>query len=95
MACAFSWPSALVLMDEPLAGIDPPSRKRILDALFNEYRFGEQTIMMSTHMVHEVGEFIEDVIFVKQGEIALFGNADQLREERGQSLSEMFEVIAM
>jgi ABC-2 type transport system ATP-binding protein len=95
VACAFSWPSALVLMDEPLAGIDPPSRKRILDALFNEYRFGEQTIMMSTHMVHEVGEFIEDVIFVKQGEIALFGNADQLREERGQSLSEMFEVIAM
>lgn len=95
VACAFSWPSSLVLMDEPLAGIDPPSRKKILDALFNEFRFGEQTIMMSTHMVHEVGEFIEDVMFIKEGEIVLTGNADQLREERGQSLSEMFEVIAM
>lgn len=95
VACAFSWPSELVLMDEPLAGIDPPSRKKILDALFNEYRFGEQTILMSTHMVHEVGEFIEDVIFVKEGEIALSGNADELREERDQSLSEMFEVVAM
>ena len=85
----------MVLMDEPLAGIDPPPRKKILEALFHEYRFGEQTIMMSTHMVHEVGEFIEDVIFVKEGEIALSGNADALREERDQSLSEMFEVVAM
>ena len=93
--CSFSWPSDLVLMDEPLAGIDPPSRKRIVEALFNEFRFGEQTILISTHMVHEVGEFIEDVMFMREGEIALFGNADQLREERGESLSEMFEMVAM
>lgn len=95
VVCTFSWPSDLVLMDEPLAGIDPPSRKRIVEALFKEFRFGEQTILISTHMVHEVGEFIEDVMFMKEGEIALSGNADALREERGESLSEMFEVVAM
>ena len=83
MVCAFSWPSDLVLMDEPLSGIDPPSRKRIVEALFSEFRFGEQTILISTHLVHEVGEFIEDVMFMKEGEIALSGNADALREERG------------
>ncbi len=44
VVCGFSWPSDLVLMDEPLAGIDPPSRKRIVEALFNEFRFDEQTI---------------------------------------------------
>jgi ABC-2 type transport system ATP-binding protein len=95
VVCTFSWPSDLVLMDEPLAGIDPPSRKRIVEALFKEFRFGEQTILISTHMVHEVGEFIEDVMFMKEGEIALSGNADALREERGESLSEMFEMVAM
>ena len=95
VVCGFSWPSELVLMDEPLAGIDPPSRKRIVQALFNEFRFGEQTILISTHLVHEVGEFIEDVMFLKEGEIALSGNADALREERGESLSEMFEQVAM
>ena len=95
VVCSFSWPSDLVLMDEPLAGIDPPSRRRIIDALFNEFRFGEQTILISTHMVHEVGEFIEDVMFMREGEIALSGNADALREERGESLSEMFEMVAM
>ena len=95
VVCAFSWPSDLVLMDEPLSGIDPPSRKRIVEALFSEFRFGEQTILISTHLVHEVGEFIEDVMFMKEGEIALSGNADALREERGESLSEMFEMVAM
>jgi len=95
VVCSFSWPSDLVLMDEPLAGIDPPSRRRIVDALFNEFRFGEQTILISTHMVHEVGEFIEDVMFMREGRIVLSGNADALREERGESLSEIFEMVAM
>ena len=92
---AFSWPSSLVLMDEPLGGIDPPSRKKILNALFSEFRFGEQTIMMSTHLVSEVEAFMEDVLYMKDGEIPLSGNADQLREERGKSLSEIFEEVVL
>ena len=91
---AFSWPSEIVLMDEPLGGIDPPSRKRILGTLFSEFRYGEQTILISTHLVSEVEEFIEDVIYLKDGSIVLSGHADQLREERGKSLSELFEEVA-
>ncbi len=91
---AFSWPSQVVLMDEPLGGIDPPSRKRILHALFSEFRYGEQTILISTHLVSEVEEFIEDVIYLKDGRVVLSGNADALRAERGKSLSEIFEEVA-
>ena len=60
-------------MDEPLGGIDPPARKKIINTLFGEFRFGEQTIVMSTHIVDEVEEFVEDVIYLKQGEIVLSG----------------------
>ncbi|MDP6777168.1 MAG: ABC transporter ATP-binding protein [Candidatus Latescibacteria bacterium] len=91
---AFSWPSTLVLMDEPLGGIDPPSRKRILNGLFNEFRVGEQTIILSTHLVSEVEEFVEDVLYLHDGEAVLAGNADQLREERSKSLSDIFEEVA-
>ncbi len=91
---AFSWPAALVLMDEPLGGIDPPARKRIINTLFKEFRFGEQTIIMSTHLVSEVEEFLEDVIFMKQGGIVLSGSADELREEKKTSLIGIFEEIA-
>lgn len=91
---AFSWPSSLVLMDEPLGGFDPPSRKKILSAMFREFRFGEQTILVSTHLVSEIEEFVEGVVYLRDGEIALAGNADQLREDRGKSLSEIFEEVA-
>lgn len=94
VVAAFSWPSRLVLMDEPLGGIDPPSRRRIVAALFDQYRVGEQTVLISTHLVNEVEEVIEEVIFLKNGEIALQGDADQLRQERGMSLQDLFEEVA-
>ena len=94
MVFAFSWPAKLALMDEPLGGIDPPTRKKIINSFFNEYRFGEQTIIISTHIVNEVEEFVEDVIYVKKGEVVLSGQTDRLREEKGKSLVGIFEEIA-
>ena len=94
VVAAFSWPSQVVLMDEPLGGIDPPSRRRILEALVSEFRYGEQIILISTHLVSEVEEFVDEVYYLKRGEIALSGQADALRSGRGQSLSEIFEEVA-
>lgn len=94
MVFAFSWPNRLALMDEPFGSIDPPSRKRILHTMFGEFRSGEQTIIISTHIVNEVEEFIEDVIYLKKGEIVLSGQADRLREEKGKSLEGIFEEVA-
>ena len=92
----FCWDNQLVLMDEPFNGIDPPSRKKILQAVFAEFRHGEnQAIAVSTHLVSEVEEFIDDVVYLHDGEVALKGNAEDLREARSQSLSDLFaEVVA-
>ncbi len=94
IAYAFSWPAQLVLMDEPLGGIDPPTRKKIVKSFFSEFRFDEQTIIISTHIVNEIEELIEDVIYLKKGDIVLSGSADRLREEKGASLEGIFEEIA-
>ena len=94
VVAAFSWPSDLVLMDEPFAGIDPPSRRRILQGLFKEFRFDAQTMLLTTHLVTEIEAFIEDLVFMKAGEIVLSGNMDQVREEQGKSLEEIFETVA-
>ena len=80
-------------MDEPLGGIDPPSRRRIISSLLSEFRVGEQTIMISTHLVDEVEEIIDDVVFLREGVVALEGNADELRSKRGKSLSDLFEEV--
>ena len=92
----FCWSNNLVLMDEPFYGIDPPSRKKILQAVFGEFCYGEQqAIVISTHLVSEGEEFIDDVVYLRDGEIALMGSAEAVREQRSQSLSDIFaDVVA-
>jgi len=91
---AFAWSSQLILMDEPLGGIDQPSRRKMLDVLFNQFRTPEQTILISTHLVDEVEPFLDDLIYIREGEITLAGDAEALRSDRGKSLSEIFEEVA-
>ena len=95
VVAAFSWPSRVIIMDEPFSSIDPPSRSRIVRALFDQYRAGEQTVLVCTHLVEEIEGVVEDVVFLRRGEVALQGNADQLRQERGKSLGELFEEVAL
>lgn len=93
LAMAMSRRASLVLMDEPLAGIDPPSRAAILETIATRYRAGEQTIIMSTHEVLESEALFEDVVFLSQGRVVLSGLADELREKYGKSLNEIFAEV--
>ncbi len=95
IVAAFSWPSRLVVMDEPFNGIDPPSRKRILEVLIREYRVDSQSILISTHMVDEVEELVENVVYLHDGQVAISGRADDLRQEKGGSLSDIFEEVVL
>ena len=93
LVLAMSRRAELVLMDEPLSGIDPPSRAAILETIAESYRAGEQTIIISTHEVLESEKLFEDVIFLSEGQIVLMGEADRLRAERGKSLNEIFAEV--
>ena len=93
IVAAFSRRSRLVVMDEPFNGLDPPSRRLILRSLTEELRAQGQTVLLSTHLVDEVEELVEDVVYLRDGEVALAGAAAELRESRGGSLSDIFEEI--
>ncbi len=93
IVAAFSRRSRLVVMDEPFNGIDPPSRRLILRSLTEELRAGGQTVLLSTHLVDEVEELVEDVVYLHDGEVALAGAAAELRQDRGGSLTDIFEEI--
>jgi len=90
---AMSRSAPVVLLDEPLSGIDPTSRSRVLRAIVSEFRSDSQTVVMSTHDVVESEALFDEVLFLKQGRVALSGEADKLREERGKSIQELFEEV--
>lgn len=93
IVAGFAWDSALVLLDEPLGGIDQPSRRRMLDTLFGEFRREGQTILISTHLVDEVAPFLDDVIYIRDGELTLTGEVATLTSE-GRSLGDLFVEVA-
>lgn len=83
----------LIIMDEPLSGIDPKSRAQILEGLISEYDAEKQTIILSTHEVLEAEKFFDYVVFLEKGEIKLQGNADDLRAEHGMSIQDLVKEV--
>lgn len=83
----------VILLDEPLSGIDPPSRTRVMSVLVSHFRSERQTVVMSTHDVVEAESLFDQVLFLRKGRVALFGDAEALREERGTSIKDLFEEV--
>ena len=82
----------LYLLDEPIGGVDPAARDYILDLILKMYD-PDSTIIISTHLITDVERIFDDVIFLKEGEIVLAGNADTIREEHGKSIDELFREV--
>ncbi|MCR5066677.1 MAG: ABC transporter ATP-binding protein [Erysipelotrichaceae bacterium] len=82
----------LYLLDEPIAGVDPASRDYILNTIISNYD-EEATVLISTHLISDVESVLDEVIFLKQGEIYLHRNSDELREETGKSIDEYFREV--
>lgn len=82
----------LYLLDEPIAGVDPAARDFILDTILNNYN-EEGTVLISTHLIADIEKIMDEVIFIKNGNIIKHGSADDLREESGKSIDMMFREM--
>ena len=83
----------ILILDEPLAGIDPASRERILESLIGEFDSANQSIILATHEIIEAEKFLDYIIFMERGEIMLEGNADDLRAEKGKSIRDLIGEV--
>ncbi|MCU5523502.1 ABC transporter ATP-binding protein [Bacillus cereus] len=88
----FSRKAKLYVLDEPLGGIDLVSREHILNLILQFYR-EDCTILISTHLINEVENIFDEVIFLKDGEIVLYENVEELRFQRGKAVTEVFKEV--
>lgn len=77
------------LLDEPLGGVDPVSRDRILQTILKNYNTSG-TVLISTHLISDVEPILDEVIFLKDGKILRQSQADALRMETGTSIDQTF-----
>ena len=82
----------LYLLDEPIGGVDPATRDFILDTIIRNYN-PEAAVIISTHLIADVEQVLDDVIFLQNGHVALQSPVDAIREERGMSVDAYFREV--
>ncbi|MCU4886093.1 ABC transporter ATP-binding protein [Bacillus cereus] len=88
----FSRKAKLYILDEPLGGIDLVSRKHVLDLILKFYR-EDCTILISTHLIEEIENIFDEVIFLKDGTIILHENVEEIRFHHGKAVHELFREV--
>ena len=82
----------LYLLDEPIGGVDPAARDYFLDTIIKNYN-PEASVIISTHLIQDIEQVLDDVVFLKNGEIALTTSVDDLRENQGKSVDAYFREV--
>ena len=82
----------LYLLDEPIGGVDPATRDYILDTIIRNYN-PEAAVVISTHLIADVEQVLDDVVFIQNGRILLRSSVDAIREEQGKSVDQYFREV--
>ncbi len=82
----------LYVLDEPIAGVDPAARDYILETILNNYD-ENATILISTHLISDIENILDQVIFLKNGQVVLDTSVDNIREQQGKSVDALFREV--
>lgn len=82
----------LYLLDEPIAGVDPAARDYILNTIINNYN-ENATVVISTHLISDIEQILDDVIFISYGTVALCKSVDEIREGEGKTVDALFREV--
>ena len=92
LSLTLSRKAKLFLLDEPISGVDPVSREKILDAII-ENLSEDSSMIITTHYIGELERIFDEVLFLGDGKVIEFGNAEDLREKYQGSIDEIYRKI--
>lgn len=69
----------VTILDEPYAGLDAVARQMFYDRLLADYAEHPRTVVLSTHLIDEIGDLLEDVLVIDRGRMIMAGPVDALR----------------
>ena len=79
----------LYVLDEPIGGVDPAGRDYILETILTNFN-EDSSLLISTHLISDIENILDDVIFIKNGKIVLNENAENIREKTGKTIDRLF-----
>lgn len=82
----------LYVLDEPIAGVDPAARDYVISTIINNYN-KDATVLISTHLISDIEQILDEAVFIQNGDILLQKSIDDIREENGKSVDELFREV--
>ena len=82
----------LYLLDEPIGGVDPATRDYILHTILTNYN-PDAAVVISTHLIGDVEQVLDEVVFLNRGQIALHDSCENIREQQGKSIDGLFREV--
>ena len=92
IAVTLSRKAELYLLDEPLNGIDLLARDEVVNTILTNMS-DNASVVISSHLVEELERIIDKAIFMKDGQIVLLGDVEEIRQERGESVTDLYRQI--
>ena len=82
----------LYILDEPIGGVDPAARDYILRTMLANYN-ENATLLISTHLISDIENILDHVLFLKNGHLVLNASVDEIRTEHGKSVDAIFREV--
>jgi ABC-2 type transport system ATP-binding protein len=82
----------IYILDEPIGGVDPAARELILKTILENY-VPESMVIISTHLIADIEQIFDSVIFLKEGQVVLNDDVDNIRASKGMSIEAYFKEV--
>lgn len=92
LVLAMSRNANLYCLDEPIGGVDPATRDYILNTIVGNY-CENSTVIISTHLISDVENVLDEAIFLQNGQIRLHSSVDEIRENENKSVDALFREV--
>ena len=82
----------LYVLDEPIAAVDPATRDYVISTIINNYNH-DASVIISTHLIADIESILDEAIFINKGKIMLHKTVDEIRDENGCSVDQLFREV--
>jgi ABC-2 type transport system ATP-binding protein len=82
----------LYCLDEPIGGVDPAARDYILNTIISNYN-ENASVLISTHLISDIEKVLDEVIFIKYGQVMLHSSVEDIRSKEGKSVDSLFREV--
>ena len=82
----------LYVLDEPIGGVDPAARDYILRTILTNYN-EDASVLNSTHLIADVENVLDRVLFLQNGQITLNASVDEIRSGHKKSVDALFREV--